>query len=419
MNRKPLLALSLVANVLLLGAAVYLAKTGKPGPAAVVVESQNMAGGSDAAGQTKSIAVVETATGKPTQSFDWHLVESEDYKKYIANLRAIGCPEETIRDIIAADVAKLFESRRKGLNGTNRFEFWKAGNPLAGMLDPEKMEKQQQLAKEKRELLKELLGAAPDEKPDLSGGATSMMESMLDFLPAGKQGEVMELMQKYQTKILKTISGGSPDAEDMKQMVKVQKEMETEMGKILTPQELEDYQLRLSQTSMIMRMQLSSFQPTEQEFRDIFKIKKGFDDEYGLAAQMGALDKDERQKQEEAKKAVDAQIKTLLGDSRYAEYERSQDYAYQGIYRVAERNGLTKEDAIKVYDMKREAESQAAQARQNQVLSAEQRTAALQGIRAETENSIKAVFGEKAWDSYQKQPGAFWIRSISPDPKRD
>src|SRR3954462_879248 len=39
-----------------------------------------------------------------TNGFQWASVESPDYREYIANLRAIGCPEETIRDIVIADV---------------------------------------------------------------------------------------------------------------------------------------------------------------------------------------------------------------------------------------------------------------------------------------------------------------------------
>ncbi len=418
MNGKSLLYFSLLINVLLLGSAGYLSRSRNREVAAVVV-APDMTPAKPGSGPATVGAAAEAAPDKPAHSFDWRMVESEDYKKYIANLRAIGCPEETIRDIISADVAKLFESRRKGITSTNRFEFWKGGNPLAGMIDSEKIEKQQQLAKEKRALLKELLGTAPDEKPDLTAGATGMIESLLDFLPANKQAEVMEVMQKYQTKAMKALSGGTPDAEDMKKMLQAQKEMETEMAKVLTPQEMEDYQLRLSQTAMMMRMQLASFQPTEQEFRDIFKLKKSYDDEYGLAGQMGALDKTEREKQDAAKKVLDGQIKTLLGDQRYADYERAQDYAYQGIYRVTERNGLSQEDAVKVYDMKKAAEQQAKQVRQDQSLSADQRTTVLQGIRTETENSIKAVFGDKAWESYRKQPGAYWIRGISPDPKND
>src|SRR5437868_6638046 len=34
-----------------------------------------------------------------TNQFHWSQIESSDYRAYIANLRAIGCPEPTIRDI--------------------------------------------------------------------------------------------------------------------------------------------------------------------------------------------------------------------------------------------------------------------------------------------------------------------------------
>src|SRR6185503_7840203 len=146
------------------------------------------------------------------------------------------------------------------------------------------------------------------------------------------------------------------------------------------------YQLRLSQTAMMMRMQLASFDPNEQEFRCIFKAKKQFDDEFGLAGMSGAAggDKAEREKRDAAKKEMDAQIKAILGDTRYADYERAQDYAFQGIYRVTEKNNLGKDAAIKVYDMKKAAEDEAKKLRSNTSLTGEQRNAALQSIRAET-----------------------------------
>src|SRR6478752_7194 len=43
-----------------------------------------------------------------TNKFNWAQVESSDYRVYIANLRAIGCPEATIKDIIMTDVMKLY-----------------------------------------------------------------------------------------------------------------------------------------------------------------------------------------------------------------------------------------------------------------------------------------------------------------------
>jgi hypothetical protein len=127
-------------------------------------------------------------------------------------------------------------------------------------------------------------------------------------------------------------------------------------------------------------------------------------------------DKETKSKYDTAKKEMDAGIKSILGDSRYADYERSEDYAYQGIYRVADRAGLGKEAAVQVYDMKKAAEDQAMKIRNDASLSNEQRTQTLTTIRAETERSIRGVFGDAGWQSYQKQPTAYWIKAISPDP---
>src|SRR4051794_24427653 len=62
-----------------------------------------------------------------TNQFQWAQLESEDYHEYIARLRKIGCPEETIRDIIIADVDKLFAPRVAALRpNTNEPRYWRA-----------------------------------------------------------------------------------------------------------------------------------------------------------------------------------------------------------------------------------------------------------------------------------------------------
>src|SRR4051794_20722355 len=36
--------------------------------------------------------------------FHWSQIESDDYSHFIANLRGIGCPEQTLRSIIEAEI---------------------------------------------------------------------------------------------------------------------------------------------------------------------------------------------------------------------------------------------------------------------------------------------------------------------------
>ena len=342
--------------------------------------------------------------------FDWRVVESEDYRKYIANLRSVGCPEETIRDIITADVNKLFEARKKELRKDKPpFQFWKAGNLMMGLVDPELMQQQQALDKEKRALLKELLGVEPELKPDLLMAGMNPFETMLDFLPADKQAALMEEMQKQQTKMMKLVgAGGSMDAEDMKKMRDAQREADAAIARILSPSEFEDYQLRLSQTAMTMRANLGSFEPTEQEFREIFKLRKPFDDEYTLF--LDGSDQAVMQRRGEAENSVKEAIRNVLGEVRYAEYERSQDYNFQQISKLAERQGLDRDSAVKAYDMSRTAQDGLQRVQQDSTLTAEQRQAAFEGIRAETERSMRQVLGEQGYESYRKQPTAYWLR---------
>src|SRR5687767_2387679 len=70
---------------------------------------------------TNAVSRVVTQTPEPEAQpaaaesvavrFHWRMIEAADYQKYIANLRAIRCPEATIQDIILADVNELFGQR--------------------------------------------------------------------------------------------------------------------------------------------------------------------------------------------------------------------------------------------------------------------------------------------------------------------
>jgi len=51
-------------------------------------------------------------------SFSWRQVESKDYAVYIANLRKLGCPERTIRNIITDAVACQYEDKIREAQGT-------------------------------------------------------------------------------------------------------------------------------------------------------------------------------------------------------------------------------------------------------------------------------------------------------------
>lgn len=67
--------------------------------------------------QTRAVADSPASPQAQSKPFRWSQIESKkSYRIYIANLRAIGCPERTIEAIIWSDADQAFEWERKQLN---------------------------------------------------------------------------------------------------------------------------------------------------------------------------------------------------------------------------------------------------------------------------------------------------------------
>ena len=46
-------------------------------------------------------------------TFQWRQLDAPDFATYVKNLRAIGCPELTIRDIVTGELAEIYEQKRQ------------------------------------------------------------------------------------------------------------------------------------------------------------------------------------------------------------------------------------------------------------------------------------------------------------------
>ncbi len=412
MNSRTVLVVSIVLNLCLLLAVRGLMKSkggaeATPPPAAdPVVKEVEVKSEPQIVYVTNSVPVVKAA-GK---NFDWQSVEADDYREYIANLRAIGCPEETIRDIIKADVTQLFDQRARDKRKDEKpYEFWKTGNMFAEMFKKEHIEEQQAADREKREMLKTLLGEDVPIKPDLMA-AFNPFDRALGFLSDDKQAYVMEAFQKLQVSAAEKFGSGAPDSQDLKEIQQMKMQMEADLAKRLSPEEYERYQFTMSDTANMMRMQLHGFEPTEKEFRDIFAMKKAFDDEWGPYG-MSGLNSDEMKQHNEAKKALDDQIKKALGESRWKDYELAQDHQFKELYRVADRAGMGTEAAAQALEVRKAAEKAARQIRDNTSLTPDQRRELLAPIQQETERELTTIFGDHATRYLDSRQGD-WLRKM-------
>src|SRR5437899_11283857 len=105
-----------LANACVLAGAYYYFTRFYPQAAAAPAEPTNQVVAAEAA--PRDVQPESPLSNSPptvimlTNQFHWREIESADYRTYIANLRKIGCPEATIRDIILTDGLKLFAERR-------------------------------------------------------------------------------------------------------------------------------------------------------------------------------------------------------------------------------------------------------------------------------------------------------------------
>jgi len=363
--------------------------------------------------KVNSTNVLATLAGR----INWASIESTNYHTYITNLRAIGCPEETVRDIIITDISKLFAKRRAALRAQLQpYKFWQTGDALQNdySSNPELQRQLQELEKEQRTLVQELLGVDYRTEMNRYWLDENYEERMYGFLPPEKQDQLKALQAKYDDmeQEIYTRSKGMLLDEDQEQLRRIEKQREAEFAQVLTPEELEEYQLRNSSTANSMRAQMTGFQPSEEEFRKIFRLQKVFENEFSQAFDVSddAQAQIKARAQQEAQDALNEEIKKTLGEKRFAEYQRSQDPDYRTLSQVADRFDLSSDVVNRVYGMKQEAERQKAALDANTQITDEQRQAALAAIAKETERSVAKEMGP-VFKSYFKT-GGNWIRNL-------
>jgi hypothetical protein len=409
MKTKLILAASICANVGLL--AFYLKKDATKidlaAPPVVVVTNS-----APPARIPEARTVRAEAKTVVTNDFQWSSVESQDYRDYIANLRAIGCPEETVRDIIIADVNKLYGSRMAALYPSAKdFKFWAVEDASQRAQDREREQKRRELEREKRALIKELLGVDYESEVARWSGRPDEDEWRFGFLSADKQAQLQALQDKYR-ELERAAWGEGRDRnnpEARARLVALRAQREAEMAQILGPQDYQEYQLRNSPIARNMRENLAAFQPSEEEFRKIFELRKGLDDQFG--AMRDGSDVGVREQRQLAQQQLDQQIQEALG-SRYAAYEMSQDPRYRELHEFAERNSLPQETVQSVYDVRRTAEEMRRTLERDATLAPEQRVAALTALANETRNALNSTMGEQAFKEYQRR-GGNWVERLA------
>lgn len=368
-----------------------------------------------------SVPVVRTkvetniVTVTKINDFRWSQLESEDYRTYIERLRAVGCPEQTIRDLIIADVDKLLAPRLLATApGRKDLQYWQSEEKeLWTSLEQRAAQRQQQAIDfEKRNVIRQLMGVDLVAERQKVLGQEDYYGKRLGFLPDDKRSVVRMAVEKSAHDELaireKVWEEGEPlTTEDQSQLRRIQQQREADIAAALSPEELKQYELRMSSTAYAVRDSLFGMNASEEEFLTLYKLRKSFDNAWG---QGEPEDPAIKEKWAQAGQELVQSIRAKLGDVRYAEYARAQDTDYRELSVAAARFQLPASKALEVYEYKRVVQEQRVALVSDPNLTLQQKQATLQAMGNETEKAVREALGDRAFRYYLRHGQGGWMR---------
>jgi hypothetical protein len=387
MRWRPYALLSLGINIVLIALWLLLPRhpfAASPAAPAVTVESS--------ANLARPNVVVRR------QFFSWQEVESPDYQTYIANLRNIGCPEQTIRDIIIADVNSLY-ARKRALDLVTPEQQWWRSEPDTNVLRLA-MEKSRALDDERRTLLSRLLGPSWESGdlvnlPRPSHPGVVLDGPVLGALPADAKQAIQDIntrsearMQNYLDSVRQ--QGKSPDPAEL---ARLRQQTRDDLAHVLPPAQLEEFLLRYSQEANNLRTEFSQlrfFNASADEFRAIFRATDSVDQQLQLLGDSNDPNIVQNRQALEAQR--DNAIKIALGPDRYDEYQLLHDPLYRQAVATAEAAG-TPESAQTIYQINLASASAQDAINSNTNLTADQRAIELKQIELDQLKANSAAMG--------------------------
>jgi hypothetical protein len=398
--------LLLAANTAMWFVFVRKQSIAKSNPEKIVVVTNRVAAGTGAA----PVVVIRT------NAFNWAQLETEDYGTYISRLRSIGCPEQTIRDIVIADLEKLMAARVQQIEGPKEPpKYWKPDRKeLVRTVETlEKMGQKQEVDFEKREIIRDLLGVDLAAERSRTKGETDFYEERLTFLSPEQRARVRMIMERANREEVALrekswLENDELTSEERKALAEIQKKKEQEVASLLSPEELERYNLWFSPSAYRVRDSFFAMEPSEEDFLAIYKLQREFDQKW-QEVQPAELSAAERQEYEGAQAEYEAGIREYLGKDRFEEYQKSRDSDFQQLQAAAAQFGLNVGVASEIYGFKKVLEEERARVREMGGLTPEQRARVDAALAEEAERSVVEVMGPKAYRFYLRNGAGKWI----------
>lgn len=294
---------------------------------------------------------IDSGPGNVVQ-FEWNSLHPDDYPRYIASLRAIECPEATIRDILIAAIERQFAPQEAPFKTPVPATAEPEDEPAAKLRRKAEYERRRALRTielDKAALLKSLLGIdlALEPLPGWHSRNYARHAAAINAVPPEKREAVRRIQEAYWERA-DTLSDelvakyqGKRTGEFMERYRANNTQRVAELAQVLTSEEVELFELRASRVAERLGKELVDFQPNEAEFRTIYQLRREIEEPYGGAVRAESVAGYQRDPAVEEK--YREKLIAALGESRVTELDRVQNPIYQKVAQLQGRFGLGSE----------------------------------------------------------------------------
>lgn len=325
----------------------------------------------------------------------WEQLMSHDPATFAANLRSAGFSLGSTRGAVYALLRDLQTPERvKAMELLPAEPYWKPARSFSASSEYSK--EISRLWHERDRIMRSIF-------PEEQEAFVLRMQARFGPLSADKLEKLAVLDRDYSEMRMQLMQSSSalrmPWSTD--KLTYLEQERRRDIAAILTPQELEDYQLRDSTTARMLQRQLASFEPSEQEYRELFRLRAAFEEKTRASGAVGFGAPESLQ----AQKELSEQIKSTLGEKRYADYERSTDPGVQSANSIAQRLGLPASTATAVYELQQEMRAREAALQADRALPEAQRAAQLAALGEEARQKLTTLLTASGVDQYRLETG--------------
>ncbi len=397
MRWRVFLGLSLMANLILAFGWLAARRSAQTHAAAALATTNSVT-----TTNTRNAVIVRR------QFFSWQELESQDYPTYIKNLRAIGCPEQTIRDIIIADVTQMLAEKYRGATTTRMKPNpkWWTNHREAGDAAEDAG---QRMWTERATILAELLG--PDWAVRNRGAtaastnsyqgllvATMELNPVLQGLSAEKKQQVAAILSQSAEISFNPASDSGREPWQTVQAAD-EKARWAKLAEILTVEQLEAAKLHFAAQAEDLRNELDAlpgFDTQPEEFRKIFRNTETI--EAQLAALAGRDDEAAQKQRATLTVLRDSAIRSALSPERYEMYVRLSDPAYLSALEALGNGKATPENIRLLYAINREKSAEQERIENDPTLTETQREIELLRLELDLLKAAALARGEELLD---------------------